>query len=109
MANFKYFCDINGEAVELKALHQISNAKFAALWPDVKGIRADGYTKWVAHTATGEDKILPVTRMIEMKRFPSRHVCNAKCLNGKVNGACECACGGVNHGRGMFTSLLKAA
>lgn len=33
---------------------------------------------------------------------------NAKCLNGKHNGACECQCGGVNHGRGMFTTLLAA-
>lgn len=107
MATFKYFSDITGDAVELKGLQPMDNAKFAAQWPAVKGIRADGYTKWVARDAVGT--LLPITRMIEMKRFPSRHECNAKCLNGKHNGACECQCGGKNHGAGMFTSMLEAA
>lgn len=109
MATFKYFSDVTDEAVELKGIHQMDNAQFSARWPGVKGIRADGYSKWVAHTSTGVDAILPVTRMIEMKRFPTRHECNAKCLNGKHNGACECQCGGKNHGRGMFTRMLEAA
>jgi len=47
--------------------------------------------------------------MITYKQFPSRHECNAKCLNGKHNGTCECQCGGKNHGAGMFTKLLEAA
>ena len=105
----KYFSDITGEAVELKALHQMDNKEFSARWPGVAGIRADGFSKWVAHPVSGAGGVAPVTRMIAMKSFPSRHECNAKCLNGKHNGACECQCGGVNHGRGMFTSLLKAA
>ena len=109
MAHFKYFSDTTGEAIELRAIHQMNNAKFAALWPGVKGLRADGYTKWVAHAVAGVDVVLPVTRMIEMKRFPSRHECSAKCLNGKYNGTCECQCGGKNHGRGVFTALLEAA
>lgn len=109
MATIKYFSDIDGQAIELRAMHQMDNAKFATLFAGVKGIRADGYTMWVAHTATGADAILPITRMIEMKRFPTKHACNAKCLNGKHNGACECQCGGVNHGRGMFTKMLEAA
>ena len=107
MATFKYFSDITGDAVELKGLQQMDNAKFAAQWPGFKGIRADGYTKWVARNAAGA--LMPVTRMIEMKRSPSRHECNAKCLNGKHNGVCECQCGGKNHGAGMFTSILEAA
>lgn len=107
MATIKCFSDITDEATELTALHQMDNAKFAALWPDLKGIRADGYTKWVARSPNGA--VLPVTRMIEMKRFPTKHECNAKCLNGKHNGACECQCGGKNHGRGMFTRLTEAA
>ena len=109
MATIKYFSDITGQATELKGLHQMDNAKFATLWPGLKGIRADGYTKWVAHTANGANAVLPVTRMIEMKRFPAKHECNSKCLNGKHNGACECQCGGKNNGRGMFTQLLAAA
>lgn len=109
MATFKYFSDITGEAIELTGLHSMDNSKFAALWPEIRGIRADGYTKWVARTATGADAVLPVTRMIEMKRHPSRHECNAKCLSGKHNGACECQCGGKNHGRGMFSHLVAVA
>lgn len=44
-----------------------------------------------------------VTRRVELKSNPSRHECNAKCMfaKGKTM-ACECACGGVNHGRGAF-------
>lgn len=108
MATIKKFCDINGEAIELGALTQMKNAEFAARWPDVKGIRADGYTKWVAHPLSGAAGLLPVTRMIEMKRFPSMHECNSKCLNGKHNGTCECRCGGKNHGRGLFSGLVPA-
>ena len=109
MSGFKYFSDVTGQAVELKGIHQMDNAKFAALWPEIKGIRADGYSKWVARSVDGSNVVLPVTRMIEMKRAPSLHECNAKCLNGKHNGTCECQCGGKNHGRGIFTGLLKAA
>lgn len=46
---------------------------------------------------------------IEYKARPSLHECNAKCLNGKHSGTCECRCGGKNHGRGMFTKMLEAA
>ena len=59
--------------------------------------------------ATMDHQALPVTRKIEFKSFPSRHECNAKCLNGKHNGACECQCGGKNHGAGMFSRLLEVA
>lgn len=109
MATLKKFCDITGEAIELGAMTQMKNAEFFARWPGVKGIRADGYTMWVARPLTGTDGLQPVTRMIEMKSFPSKHECNSKCLNGKHNGACECQCGGKNHGRGMFTNLMQAA
>jgi len=110
MATFKKFSDITGEAVELGTQTQMENAEFAARWPGVKGMRADGYTMWVGRPLGGaEGPLQPVTRMIEMKRFPSRHECNGKCLGGKRNGVCECQCGGKNHGRGMFSSLLAAA
>lgn len=107
MARFKYFSDVNGEAVEITGLTNMDNPAFAAQFPGVKGMRADGYSKWVARAADG--KVLPVTRMIDYKKQPSLHECNAKCLNGKHNGTCECQCGGKNHGRGMFTELLAAA
>jgi hypothetical protein len=107
MADIRKFSDITGEPIELKACTQISNEDFAARWPGVRGLRADGYTKWAGHPMTGTGGMLPVTRMITFKSFPSKHECNAKCLGGKHTGTCECKCGGRNHGAGMFTSLTK--
>ena len=109
MATIKYFNDTNGEAQELKCAYGMSNKEFAAKFPGVKGLRYDGYSMWVGYPISGPGGAVPVTRKIEMKRFPSKHECNSKCLNGKHNGTCECQCGGANHGRGMFTNLLKAA
>ncbi len=113
MATFKYFSDVDGITVELTGTSQMSNEEFARRFPGVKGIRVDGFSMRVGYAAGpgngARGKELPMTRAIEMKRFPSKHECNAKCLNGKHNGACECQCGGKNHGRGMFTRLLEAA
>lgn len=103
----RYFSDAGGEAVELVGIHQVENAEFSRRWPGVRGIRCDGYTKWAGRPAAGADDLLTVTRMIDYKRFPSRHECNARCLGGKATGTCECSCGGKNHGRGMFTGMLK--
>lgn len=110
MANIKYFSDVTGEPEALVAPHGMNNAEFAARWPGVRGIRYDGYQMLVGYVGGNlGGAVLPVTRKIEYKAFPSRHECNAKCLNGKHNGTCECKCGGKNHGAGLFTSLLKAA
>ncbi len=87
MANFKYFADLaSGEAVELG------------------GVFHDGHISTKAHHFFGRDadgKKLQVTRVVEFKRNPSRHACDARCLNatGRVM-RCECSCGGKNHGRG---------
>lgn len=113
MADIRYFSDADGEARELRSVTQMRNAEFAARFPGVKGRRADGYTMWVGLPDGGRVRFvgdtadyLPVTRAITYKNFPSRHQCNAKCLGGKVNGTCECQCGGKNHGAGMFTTLV---
>ena len=46
-------------------------------------------------------------------KFNAGKECNAKCMGGKVNGSCECSCGGKNHGVGQLgnslSQLLKAA
>jgi hypothetical protein len=109
MANIKYFSDIDGQTVELqgRGVHGMSNTEFAAKFPGVKGLRYDGFMMLVAYPLFAPGEPLPVTRRIEYKEFPSRHECNAKCLNGKHNGTCECKCGGRNHGAGLFTSLSK--
>jgi hypothetical protein len=43
-------------------------------------------------------------RVVAYKARPSRHECDARCMNatGRVM-KCECACGGKNHGRAAFT------
>lgn len=42
---------------------------------------------------------VPVDRVINYKRAPSLHVCDARCQNARGH-ICECSCGGLNHGRG---------
>ena len=107
MATIKYYCDAFGDTQELKAPYGLPNSEFAARFPGVKGFRHDGFTKLVGYPLQGPGDVLPVTRKIEYKSAPSRHECNAKCLNGKHNGICECQCGGKNHGRGTFISTLE--
>ena len=109
MATFKYFNDQAGAAIQLKAPYGMDNKEFAAKFPGVKGFRYDGFSMWVGYPIEGAGGPMPITRKIEYKSFPSKHECNAKCLNGKHNGACECQCGGKNHGRGMFTQMLETA
>ena len=106
MANFTYFFDSADTAIELVSVTTIDNAAFQKQWPGVKGVKDDGYSMRVGICAKGVQ--YPITRAIEMKRNPSNHQCNAKCLNGSHRGVCECQCGGKNHGRGMFTSLVAA-
>lgn len=109
MANIKYFSDISGDVVELKAPYGMPNKEFAAKFPGIKGLRDDGFTTLVGYPIQGAGVAVPVTRKIEYKSAPSLHECNSKCMNGRHNGTCECRCGGKNHGRGMFTGLLAQA
>ena len=113
MTSLKYFCDIGGEVTELVATSHMSNLEFARRFPGIKGIRFDGFNMRVGYAAgagcSSSRLELPMTRAIKMKSHPTRHECNAKCMNGKHNGTCECQCGGANHGRGMFTQLLQPA
>lgn len=107
MNRFKYFNDTTGEAIELKNPYGMDNKEFATKFPGVNGFRYDGYSMWVGYPLQGTGGPLPITRKIEYKAFPSKHECNAKCMGGKINGTCECQCGGKNHGAGMFTSLVN--
>jgi hypothetical protein len=107
MAQFTYFSDLDGITVQLKCVIPMPNAEFRARWPGVKGVRYDGFQMKTGRPVGGSD-YLPLTRSIEMKANPSKHECNAKCLNGAHNGRCECKCNGRNHGRGLFTKLLSA-
>ncbi len=107
MADIRHF---SGEQ-QLKSIHSISKTDFAARFPGVKGRRSDGYSMLVGYPLSGAGGTLPVERVIEYKRFASKHVCGSKCLNGKVNGICECSCEGRNHGLGSvqtFTELIES-
>ena len=100
MANVKHFADIDGRTVELHGyVLGMSNAEFAANFPGIKGIRLDGFSRQTMRDIDGRE--LPVTRVIEYKLNPSKHVCDDRCLHatGKVM-KCECSCGGKNHGKG---------
>jgi len=56
---------------------------------------------WQGYTA--------VERKVEYKSFPSKHECDARCMNatGRIM-KCECSCGGKNHGRGSFACAEAA-
>lgn len=110
MAKVLYF---NGET-ELTAITGMKNAEFAARFPGVKGRRDDGYHMLVGRPVNvapqfiqgqGWDKstLVPVERVINYKSNPSKHECDARCVNatGRTMN-CECSCGGKNHGRGSF-------
>jgi hypothetical protein len=47
-----------------------------------------------------------VERSIRYHSNPSKHECDARCINatGRVMN-CECSCGGKNHGKGSFTCI----
>ena len=97
MANVKYF---NGTR-ELVRIEMMLNAEFAVKFPGVRGIAVDSFKKQVGYTADNKGPFA-VERRIAYKSFPSRHECNSRCLNGRHDGACECQCGGKNHGLGSL-------
>ena len=84
---------------ELKNVYGMIKAKYLEKFPGVAGKRYDSFAMLVGYPLTGNGDVMPVTRIIEYKRFPSKHVCDARCqcATGKV---CECSCGGKYHGAG---------
>jgi hypothetical protein len=95
MATIKNFSDFCGQTLEVINTYSIKNTEFEKLFPGVKGLKYDSFSKRVArHGLT----IVPLTRVIEYKKNPSLHECSSKCMGGKRNGTCECRCGGKNHG-----------
>lgn len=83
MANMKYFADLaDGSTLEFDRVDYRSRKDIRA-YDRVSG-------RWVQ-----------CNRVVEFKSNPSRHECDARCIDatGRIM-KCECACGGKNHGRG---------
>lgn len=99
MAQMRYFGEQNGETVQFSWISHIPNREFDALFPGIKGRRADSFSKWVGYLDDSSKHPLPLLRSIEYKRDPSLHKCDARCQHAKGR-QCECSCGGKNHGAG---------
>lgn len=92
----KYFC---GD-VELRGVYMEKTRRFLAIGGKTSKHNYVGTeNRLVGHPATGPDAILPVTRKVFYKAFPSLHKCDARCRHAKGHN-CECSCGGKYHGAG---------
>ncbi|NIA67804.1 hypothetical protein HBA54_04300 [Pelagibius litoralis] len=91
MANIKYFAECNGQPVQLDNVYHLGGAS-------TKASEFEGQCSVCGERHRAE-------RKVEYKRFPTKHECDARCMNatGKVM-KCECSCGGKNHGRGHRVS-----
>lgn len=97
--------------VPLTYTREMPRKEFEARFPGLKGVGYDWYSRVVGFPeGKREDSdMLPADRKIAYKLRPSKHQCDARCMGGKVNGTCECQCGGKNHGLGNVVSSLVAA
>jgi len=89
MARFAFFHDTpEGETLKLQAGTIQHDGGVSTKADRFSGVCEDGVRR-------------QATRMIEMKRNPTRHECGPQCrqASGKVM-RCECSCGGKNHGKG---------
>lgn len=86
--NYRYFA---GD-VRLEKVHYNKGVGY--------GIDPTNPPVWNGKEWTGYVK---VERAIRYSRSPSKHECDARCINatGRVMN-CECSCGGKNHGKGSF-------
>jgi len=102
MANMKYFSGTE----EVFSPQPMRNPKFAELFGNVKAKRVDSFSMLVGYARNTDSRDVvrgngakPITRVIEFKRNPSLHKCDARCRNAKGH-SCECSCGGQYHGAG---------
>lgn len=63
MATMRYFSDWNGQSVLLKGITTMLNKDFAARFPDVKGMRSDGYSRYAGWADDGSG-------VVSQKRCP---------------------------------------
>ena len=87
----KYF---NGSD-QLAGIQPLDAKKAVELFGNVKFIKSDSFSVWVARDANGI--LRPVERMIAYKVNGTKHKCSDRCRTAKGN-SCECECGGQFHG-----------
>ncbi len=92
MAKIKYFNGSN----ELQGVFHEGNQAFGYVSKeDLVFVAGKGWTGYV-----------PAERKVEYKANPSRHECDARCLNATgLIMKCECSCGGKNHGKGGYMAV----
>lgn len=91
----KYFSGTD----EVKNIHYVPRQIAERAFAHLKVKRVDGYSAMFGHPLQGPDALMPVTRVIDFKRNPSLHKCDARCRHAKGR-QCECSCGGQFHGAG---------
>ena len=97
MAFQKHFAEINGETVSFERVGQLPI--------DCGGKNSGGVSRKMALFGWHAESQLwiRIERTINMKSSPSRHECDARCMNASGRTMnCECSCGGKNHGRAAF-------
>lgn len=109
MADVRYFND----ETQLYQIREIKAAEFDALFPGQTAIRWSAGYRLIGRPVGTEstydrvakcwslDGFLPAQRNVTYKARPSKHECDARCINATGRTMqCECSCGGKNHGRG---------
>jgi hypothetical protein len=88
MADFRYFAEHNGQTVQLDRI-----------WHD--GSVSTKVEHFFGRAPDGTK--VQAQRKTQYKAFPSKHECDARCINATGRTMqCECSCGGKNHGKGAF-------
>jgi len=82
--------------LKLKSIHTDKNNKIVGEPLDYVPVYVQG-EGW-------KHNYLPANRIVRLKLNPSKHECDARCINatGRIMN-CECSCGGKNHGKGAFS------
>lgn len=111
--SYRYFHDTPDGPVRLRAnnIQWVPLPQFVALGGIPNKSNRDSGHYAIGQRLDGTSfEWLPVSRAIRYRTdAPSLHECNAKCMNGRENGTCECRCGGKNHARGsVLMSQLVA-
>jgi len=92
----KYF---NGTEQLSYPYYESDRAKFPSVAIDPDNMpRLYKHGQYPVGTNAKGEKVI-ADRIIFYKKRPSKHKCDARCMNAKGT-SCECSCGGANHGAG---------